>query len=70
VQQHLMHKHDQTNRVVTLPAAPTHAGVVASHLGAAEVVGTDLESNLPLLQRNFKANGVWRHESLVACRRA
>jgi predicted nicotinamide N-methyase len=43
---------------------PSHlistAGIVASHLGASEVVATDLDSNLPLLQRNLKANGMRR----------
>ncbi len=33
------------------------AGIVAACLGAQEVVATDLSANLPLLGRNFKANG-------------
>lgn len=44
-------------RCLDLSAGCGLVGLALSKLGAAEVVATDLEPNLPLLRKNYEANG-------------
>eukprot|EP00892_Ulva_mutabilis_P007914 jgi/Ulvmu1/5495/UM023_0031.1 len=47
-------------KVCDVSAGTGLVGIVASLAGAAQVVATDLQENLPLLQRNIQANGLQR----------